>query len=237
MEPRPAKSFHLGVGSSSTIATKRNGSVFIPPKYVSPERQRPKPVDRSPLLAFAQDGGRRGVATESSLSPDSGTGFVLVDSSQRAIYFNAAALRMFASEPNGQNLSDLNQLLPHTLRAILSCGRHSSCATEFSMGTDRYVCRAFSLHHNSGDPTQSVTGLLIEPCRSLTASNRETALRFGLTPREQEAVGLLTLGLTSKEIASRMKISPNTVKAFFRLIMMKLSVNTRSGIVGKIAGT
>jgi len=46
---------------------------------------------------------------------------------------------------------------------------------------------------------------------------------------------LLTLGLTSKEIASRMNISPNTVKAFFRMVMTKMLVSTRSGIVGKIA--
>ena len=41
-------------------------------------------------------------------------------------------------------------------------------------------------------------------------------------------------GFTSKEIAARMKISPNTVKAFLRLIMLKLRVSTRSGIVGRI---
>jgi DNA-binding CsgD family transcriptional regulator len=33
-----------------------------------------------------------------------------------------------------------------------------------------------------------------------------------------------------------MKISPNTVKAFIRLVMVKMSVSTRSGIIGKIVG-
>jgi DNA-binding CsgD family transcriptional regulator len=61
-------------------------------------------------------------------------------------------------------------------------------------------------------------------------------LQFDLTPREQEAVMLLVEGLTSKEIAQRMKISPNTVKAFLRLVMVKMDVSTRSGIVGKIVG-
>ena len=41
-------------------------------------------------------------------------------------------------------------------------------------------------------------------------------------------------GLTSKEIAVRMKISPNTVKAFLRLVMVKMKVSTRSGIAGKL---
>jgi DNA-binding CsgD family transcriptional regulator len=40
-------------------------------------------------------------------------------------------------------------------------------------------------------------------------------------------------GLTSKQIADRMTISTNTVKAFLRLIMIKMGVSTRAGIVGK----
>jgi DNA-binding CsgD family transcriptional regulator len=40
-------------------------------------------------------------------------------------------------------------------------------------------------------------------------------------------------GLTNKEIGQRMNISPNTVKAFLKLIMMKMGVSTRSGIIGK----
>jgi DNA-binding CsgD family transcriptional regulator len=60
--------------------------------------------------------------------------------------------------------------------------------------------------------------------------------QFGLTRREQETIQLLLQGLTSKEIAERMGISPNTVKAFLRLVMVKMGVSTRSGIVGKIVG-
>ena len=33
-----------------------------------------------------------------------------------------------------------------------------------------------------------------------------------------------------------MHISPNTVKAFLRLVMVKMDVSTRSGIIGKIVG-
>lgn len=64
----------------------------------------------------------------------------------------------------------------------------------------------------------------------------ETSERFGLTAREQETVANLLEGLTSKEIAQRMNISPNTVKAFLRLTMVKMNVSTRSGIIGRIIG-
>jgi DNA-binding CsgD family transcriptional regulator len=41
-------------------------------------------------------------------------------------------------------------------------------------------------------------------------------------------------GLTSKEIAIRMNISPNTVNSFVRLMMVKMGVSSRSAIIGKI---
>src|ERR1019366_5904497 len=44
----------------------------------------------------------------------------------------------------------------------------------------------------------------------------------------------VTMGLTSKELAMRMHISPNTVKAFLRLIMIKMEVATGSAIVAKL---
>jgi len=64
----------------------------------------------------------------------------------------------------------------------------------------------------------------------------EISEQFDLTQRERETIEFLLQGLTSKEIAIRMKISPNTVKAFLRLVMVKMQVSTRSGIAGKIAG-
>ncbi len=75
----------------------------------------------------------------------------------------------------------------------------------------------------------------MERSYSKPAKVSEIAEQFRLTHREKEIVELLTLGLTSKEIATRMNVSPNTVKTYFRLIMGKMAVSTRSGIVGKIA--
>ena len=66
-------------------------------------------------------------------------------------------------------------------------------------------------------------------------SIREVSERFGLTRRERDTVQFLLEGFTSKEIAQRMNISANTVKAFIRLVMAKMDVSTRSGIVGKVA--
>jgi len=57
----------------------------------------------------------------------------------------------------------------------------------------------------------------------------EIAERFGLTCREQETVQFLLEGLTSKEIAQRMQNQPNTVKAFIRLVMVKMGCRLDPG--------
>jgi DNA-binding CsgD family transcriptional regulator len=117
----------------------------------------------------------------------------------------------------------------------LGDSRAAPGTAEFTSGRRRYVCRAFALTGHSGNGSRLMTGLLIERHTPKMVNVSEAAEQFHLTQREQETISLLTLGLTSKEIATRMNISPNTVKTFFRLVMTKMGVNTRSGIVGKIA--
>jgi DNA-binding CsgD family transcriptional regulator len=60
---------------------------------------------------------------------------------------------------------------------------------------------------------------------------------FHLTPREGQAVEFLTEGLSTKEIANRMGIRPQTVRIFLRTAMIKTGVSTPSGIVAKIMET
>jgi DNA-binding CsgD family transcriptional regulator len=58
--------------------------------------------------------------------------------------------------------------------------------------------------------------------------------QFNLTQREQDVLVHLLQGIRNKEIANRMNVSPNTVRTFLRLIMIKTGVSSRSAIVGKI---
>ena len=57
---------------------------------------------------------------------------------------------------------------------------------------------------------------------------------FNLTRRERDVLEYLLHGLSTKEIANRMGVSPNTVKAFLRLIMSKTGASSRSAIMSKI---
>jgi DNA-binding CsgD family transcriptional regulator len=76
--------------------------------------------------------------------------------------------------------------------------------------------------------------LFLQKDISIDDAVSRVAAEYALTEREQEAVRGISMGLSSKELAARMKISPNTVKAFLRMIMIKMGVTTRAGIVAKI---
>jgi DNA-binding NarL/FixJ family response regulator len=52
-----------------------------------------------------------------------------------------------------------------------------------------------------------------------------------LTEREYEIIRLLSLGMTSKEIALRMEISSKTVDAYRRQIMDKLEINSMAELI------
>jgi len=107
--------------------------------------------------------------------------------------------------------------------------------THVRIGICEYVCRAYVLEGSDGIFVQQpMVALHLE--RDLSASDAayEVGTRYHLTEREMEALKGILIGLGSKEVAERMNISPNTVKAFLRLIMIKMGVTTRAGIVAKV---
>jgi DNA-binding CsgD family transcriptional regulator len=170
-----------------------------------------------------------------SLTPST-AGLILLDTQNQVLYHNPEAAKILTFP--GQGKKSATNFLPNELQSMLHTSNSSrlpKSAVDFRSGKRRYACRVFVLAHNSGKPAQAMTGILLERVAPKSVDIADVAQQFRLTQREQETVGLLTLGLTSKEIASRMNISPNTVKAFFRLVMTKMSVSTRAGIVGKIA--
>ena len=57
------------------------------------------------------------------------------------------------------------------------------------------------------------------------------AIEGALTPREQEVVGLVALGLTSREIADRLVVSIETVRTHVHNAMGKTGTHTRAQLV------
>lgn len=168
-------------------------------------------------------------------------GLLVVDTALKVVASNSEAIQMLAFPDQPEKNSHLDKWLSNRIRLRLVDGQSPSTPRflpEFQSGKRTYICRSFSLSAEAGGRviTRPVLVIILERKANHTTSMAELCERFGLTAREQETVELLLQGLTSKEIGLRMGISPNTVKAFIRLVMVKMKVSTRSGIIGKIVG-
>lgn len=163
-----------------------------------------------------------------------------MDCSLNLMSFNAEAAQVLGYPDNVEGLKKSNQLLAEEIRSRLvtrpSPGE-SVFATEFRSGRRRYFCRAFVIDPHGNNPSQPGIAVLLERGPSGLVSLAEVCQRFSLTQREQEVLAYLLQGMSSKEIANRMNVSPNTVKAFLRLIMIKTGTSSRSAIMGKVVMT
>jgi DNA-binding CsgD family transcriptional regulator len=168
-----------------------------------------------------------------------GAGFVLMDSSLNPISFNAEAVQIlgYPNKPANPRRSDiLFTKISSTLLNGQPLGGARS-VTEFRSGRRRYFCRVFVLDAHANDPSHPCIAVLLERGPSVLIPLSQVSQQFNLTQREGEALAYLLQGLSSREIANRMNISPNTVKAFMRMIMIKTGVSSRSAVLRKIMMT
>jgi DNA-binding CsgD family transcriptional regulator len=163
-------------------------------------------------------------------------GFVLLDSTLDPVLLNRSAAEILSYPLNPGAQKGQHSLLAERVRVMLVAshpGGGSPIVPEFRSGRRLYHCRTFRVDAQSKEYSQLSLAVLFERGSQGSLSLPQVAQQYHLTTREQQVLEYLLQGLTSKEIADRMSISTNTVKAFLRLIMIKMGVSTRSGILGK----
>jgi len=173
---------------------------------------------------------------QESLISGPGVGFVLLDSTLHPVLLNRTAAEILSYPQKPIPQKGQNSFLAERVKAMLiasNAGEGPPIVMEFRSGKRLYHCRAFRLDAQAKEYTQLSLAVLFEREPSASLSLRQVAQKFRLTAREQQVLEFLLQGITSKEIADRMSISTNTVKAFLRLIMIKMGVSTRSGILGR----
>ena len=168
------------------------------------------------------------------------SGLILLGDELNPIAYNNSALQILAYPTDPSKILQPLLFVREKIKFRLiqpNGGTNAHFVHDLLSGKRKYNCRVFPFDLDSGKPGAVRAAILLER-QSHGGGNLTGILKqFNLTPREAETVTLLIDGLTSKQIAERMKISPNTVKAFLRIVMVKMSVSTRSGIVGKIIGS
>lgn len=161
-------------------------------------------------------------------------GLVLATLALEPIYLNAAALAILAYPPHSSvSMPDVRASLCRVLRADVC---ESPVTAPFVSGRRQYLCRTMVLDSRMIGAESRLVALLLERQPREPLRLTEMSRRFRLSPREAETIGHLVHGLTTKEVAQQMRVSPNTVKQFVRIAMSKIGVTTRSGLVGRMLG-
>jgi DNA-binding CsgD family transcriptional regulator len=170
-------------------------------------------------------------------------GFLLTDFFLNPISFNAEAIQILSYPDKLADLARSELFLAEKIRSTLISPRPSveppfvSVVSEFRSGRRRYLCRAFVVDSGAKEPFRPSMAILLERGPSGLVPLSRVCQQFKLTQREREVLEFLLQGMSSKVIASRMNLSPSTVKAFLRLIMIKTGSSSRSAMVGKILMT
>jgi DNA-binding CsgD family transcriptional regulator len=185
------------------------------------------------LLALTASAMRK-AGTAGGASPE---GFLLVDSSMNPIYVTPVVAQILTYPQKLGADKNLSDHIAKKLRSLSfleqSSGTSTSVVARFQSGKRQYLCRAFQVSGLDKRDSQALIALLLERSCGKPMPIAGFSDKFHLTTRELEVAQHLLRGLTSKEIGKRMQISPNTVKAFIRLIMFKMGVSNRAGIVVK----
>jgi DNA-binding CsgD family transcriptional regulator len=175
--------------------------------------------------------------TKKLVPPRSAAGFLLTDSLLNPISFNAESIQILNYPEKLANLARSEIFLAEKIRSTLVSRQSSgewAFVTEFQSGRRRYFCRAFLVGSGAKEPFQPSIAILLERGPAALVPLSRVCQQFKLTRREREVLEYLLQGMSSKVIATRMNLSPSTVKAFLRMIMIKTGASSRSAMVGKI---
>ncbi|PYU25074.1 MAG: hypothetical protein DMG30_06565 [Acidobacteria bacterium] len=144
-------------------------------------------------------------------------GFILADTEWNPLYANEEAKKI-VTYPEGPRRFPSAWALMRKRIFTLTSKQNSSLASaahvEFLSGRRKYVGLAIPLAKWRRPPAAAAVAVVLERSGAASRGAAEVSESFRLT------------------IARRMDISPNTVRAFIRMVMGKLGVSTRSGIVG-----
>jgi DNA-binding CsgD family transcriptional regulator len=162
-------------------------------------------------------------------------GILLLNSHFQPVHYNAEAVNILGYPKKTRSAPSLDPVFTPT--QLSSMGKPVvPIVLEFTSGRRRYICRAFQLDgrsHVDGRVQPRLVLMLERETRPIGDLER-LSQEFQLTNRESETVKLLLKGLTSKEIATEMCISPNTVKAFLKLAMAKVGASNRTAQVARL---
>jgi DNA-binding NarL/FixJ family response regulator len=164
-------------------------------------------------------------------------GAVLMNYALQVIACDAGAEAILRSQNQRSRMNGAALAIPQEILSLTASYKHgntTSARTTVQIGGYHYICRAHVMEPQNRTAMQPMVMLHLQRDTAAADAVRQIATEYDLTDREEQALLGLARGLTSKEVAEEMEISPHTVKAYVRLIMIKMGVSRRAAIVGKL---
>jgi len=189
------------------------------------------------LITMSTEKPRYDRRAEEGPAPAYLDGVILLDSRLRILAFDEGAAIILQDSLHAENGTDWTRRVPQGIVDVLKQGHISSSRprkVRLQLPSGGYVCRI----HAARSCLTSVPGVLtvLHLARELSVDEAISLIssEYRLTGRERQAVRGVVSGLSSKEVAEQMRISPNTVKAFLRLAMGRMGVSSRTGLIAKL---
>lgn len=166
-----------------------------------------------------------------------GPGLILLDARQRLDAMTPAAERLLQELTNIPGAPRAARELPYVVYAVAARARRAGRVNGAEEPACAHVCTRsgqwLALHGCYIEGEQARIGVIVERARPCRLSP-DVADFYGLTAREKEVMQYLLHGLSTKQIASRLRISPYTVQEHFTAIFDKTDVRSRRELVGKV---
>jgi DNA-binding CsgD family transcriptional regulator len=165
------------------------------------------------------------------------SGVLLCDADLNLIGSDAGAQIIFGHQGAGGN-GHATPFLPTLILEQMRAGRAQTPIAEtlsIQIGQHSYRCRLYPIQTTHAELAPALIAVHLDPAPVHDNDPVDRIIaEYRLTLREIQALRGIALGLTTKELAHRMQISPNTVKSFIRLITVKMGVSSRAEIMVRL---
>jgi DNA-binding CsgD family transcriptional regulator len=181
-------------------------------------------------------GQAKGTAKSEHVFAEFEPGLLLVDSSFNAIACNREAFKILRTSHSGHHEGSTIRIPEKLLEELRKSeqGAQAGEVTWVSPAKSKYLCHVIVMEPFEQRAAGHHILLVMRRHFSLEDALHEVAAEFKLTEREREALEGISKGMNGRELAKSMKISPNTVKAYMHLIMVKMNVATRAAMIAKV---
>lgn len=152
------------------------------------------------------------------------------DADGSQLYRNAALDRYLQEDPDAEMLSGALRQLAITRAHRRSANQDPLPAPPLrtvETRTARYTLHAAVLPPDDFGPGSFL--IIVRRIRRLP-TEEQVCMHLGLTPRQAEVALLLAEGLTDKDIAEQLQISPHTARRHTEHVLSKLNLSSRAGV-------